>query len=209
MNVNTSKWAVNQIIALDNLIFRCDLTQCSVQEMQVSIVPKCGCPPLHPSGSTLIYFPHFLGTVGPISGWAATQGDIKGDGNYRFQAFWPRISGSQTVGVAGLTGGVTGPRRDSEKKKNVGRLSKVPQRIAACLSGSEQPARRIFLMIRKDIFQIFFFQDGERGDKCRGAGGADQGAGAGEHEFEVPAGQVPDHLCLAGGDSRQTGYCNL
>ena len=77
--------------------------------------------------------------------------------------------------------------------------------LPVCLSGSEQPARRIFLVIRKDIFQIFFFQDGERGDKCRGAGGADQGAGAGEHEPEVPAGQIPDHLCLAGGDGRQTG----
>ena len=111
-------------------------------------------------------FPTFPRDTWPNIWVGSNPGDIKGDGNYRFQAFWPRISGSQTVGVAGLTGGVTGPRRDSEKKKNVGRLSKVPQRIAACLSGSEQPARRIFLMIRKDIFQIFFFQDGERGDKC-------------------------------------------
>ena len=203
MNVNTSKWAVNQIIALDNPIFQCDLTQCSVQEMQASIVPPT------PLGFHPDIFPAFPRDSWPNIWVGSNPGDIKGDGNYRFQAFWPRISGSQTVGVAGLAGGVTGPRRDSEKKKNVGRLSKVPQRIAACLSGSEQPARRIFLMIRKDIFQIFFFQDGERGDKCRGAGGADQGAGAGKHEPEVPAGQVPDHLCLAGGDSRQTGNCNL
>merc|ERR1711936_308823 len=50
-------------------------------------------------------------------------------------------------------------------------------------------------------------QDGERGDKCGGPGGSDQGAGVGEHEPQVPAGQVPDHLCLAGRDSWQTG-CN-
>ena len=131
-------------------------------------------------------------------------GDIKGDGNYRFQAFWPeRISGSQTVGVAGLE--VLLGRDATRRKRNVDFQKYLDVSLPVCLSGSEQPAQRIFPSIRKHIFQIFFFQDGECGDKCGGAGGADQGAGAGEHEPEVPAGQVPDHLCLAGGDSRQTG----
>ena len=121
-NVNTSKWVVNQIIALDNPLLQCDLKQCSVQSgCKHQLFPNVGEPPTLPPSfwSHPDIFPTFRRDTWPNIWVGSSPGDIKGDGNYRFQAFWPeRISGSQTVGVAGPgAGGVTGPRRDSEKKK--------------------------------------------------------------------------------------------
>ena len=77
--------------------------------------------------------------------------------------------------------------------------------LPVCLSGSEQPLDTSQEKSDSDIP----FQDGECWDKYGGAGDADQGARAGEHDFEVSAGQVPDHLQLARRDCRQTGLVSF
>ena len=141
-------------------------------------------------------------------------GDIKGDGNYRFQAFLAEnFWVADVVGVAGLARGVTGACSSTvvrpEKKTSRGISVDFPKYLGlslpVCLSGSEQPLDTSQEKSDSDIP----FQDGECWDKYGGAGDADQGAGAGEHDFEVSAGQVPDHLQLARRNCRQTGLVSF
>ena len=182
--------------------------------MQPSIVAKYGhTPPLwsHPD----IYAPHFFATADPISGrWAAWEISRVTEIT-DFKRFWPRISGSQTSWVSlgwpeVLLGRAAAHRRASEEKKTSRGISvDFPKYLGlslpVCLSGSEQPLDTSQEKSDSDIP----FQDGECWDKYGGAGDADQGAGAGEHDFEVSAGQVPDHLQLARRDCRQTGLVSF
>ena len=106
------------------------MTSRTAVRMQASIVPKCGrtpfllVPPWYISHISPRHLAQYLGGQPPrrYQGWRKLQiSSILAGEN-----FWVADCGCRWAR------GVTGPRRDSEKKKC--RLSKVPRRIAACLS---------------------------------------------------------------------------
>ena len=111
-----------------------------------------------PAGPTLIYLPHFRATLGPICGWAlgSNPGDIKGDGNYRFQAFWPREFLGRRLWVSlGWLEVLLG--RDATRRKR-----KMSTRSVSCKSSrsSMKPHNTFQIFIRflllKLIITIFF-----------------------------------------------------